>query len=63
MKVVGNARYHPTILFIINNDNIIISDYHKELTIIKVLSYDKSTIDVAIGEDSFFVVVHTNLYT
>ncbi|CAD8102846.1 unnamed protein product [Paramecium sonneborni] len=58
-KIVGNSRYHPSILFIINNDNIIIADYHNELTIAKVLSYKESVIDVAIGKDSFFVVIHT----
>ncbi|CAD8212436.1 unnamed protein product [Paramecium pentaurelia] len=62
-KIVGNSRYHPSILFIINNDNIIIADYHKELTIIKVLTYKESTMDVAISKDSFFVVVHTSTKT
>ncbi|CAD8182292.1 unnamed protein product [Paramecium octaurelia] len=60
LRIVGNPRYHPNLFFIINNDNVIIADFHKEPTIVKVLTYTDSTINVAIGKDSFFVVVHTN---
>ena len=62
-KTVGNSRYHPSILFIINNDNIIIADYHKELTIIKVLNFRDAKINVEIGIVTFFVVVHTTTKT
>ena len=44
-------------MFIANDDNVIVADYHAELTVIKVITLSKGSIDVAVGLESFFIIL------
>lgn len=46
--------------FIANEDNVIVADYHAELTLIKTITLSKGTIDIAVGLESFFIVVKSS---
>lgn len=39
---------------------MLVADYHAELTIIKTITLSKGTIDIAVGLESFFIVLKSN---
>lgn len=44
-------------MFIANDDNVIVADYHAEFTIIKTITLSKGSIDIAVGLESFFIIL------
>lgn len=39
---------------------MLVADYHAELTIIKTITLSKGTIDIAVGLESFFIVLKSS---
>ncbi|CAD8094162.1 unnamed protein product [Paramecium primaurelia] len=56
-RIYGNRVHNSYLMFIANDDNVIVADYHAEFTIIKVITLSKGSIDVAVGLESFFIVL------
>jgi hypothetical protein len=44
------------LLFIINEDNVVILDFHKEVTLIKEIFVGSGEISVSIGKSSFAIL-------
>jgi hypothetical protein len=56
VKTYGNHIHHASLLFIVNEDNVVVIDYHKEVTLIKEIYLGKGEIAVSIGKTSFAVI-------
>ncbi|CAK84004.1 unnamed protein product (macronuclear) [Paramecium tetraurelia] len=56
-RIFGNRVHNSYLLFITNDDNVIVADYHAEFTIVKVITLSKGSIDVAVGLESFFIIL------
>ncbi|CAD8123506.1 unnamed protein product [Paramecium sonneborni] len=59
-RIFGNRVHNSYLMFIANDDNVIVADYHAEFTIIKAIMLSKGSIDIAVGLESFFIILKSS---
>ena len=56
-KIYGNRAHKSYLFFIINKDNVVVADYHIEVSLVKTVPcLANAEIEAAIGIDSFIIV-------
>ncbi|CAD8121096.1 unnamed protein product [Paramecium sonneborni] len=56
-RLFGNRKLHPNLLFIVNQENIVLVDFHNKFTFLQQYAFQNGLeVEFAIGENTFFIV-------
>ncbi|CAK68643.1 unnamed protein product (macronuclear) [Paramecium tetraurelia] len=56
-RLFGNRKLHPNLIFVVNQDNIVLVDFHYKFTFLQEFAFKAGLeAELAIAEDTFFIV-------